>query len=120
MNTFVGTLIFSAFVFVAFLGLQMKYFFETKRYRRLFNDFFLKNSEYMTFHKQIGDDVITQLSRVGIEGSDLNALIDEINHYVAKTKGTTDFSVIQNKVERKLNMRYDQSVAKLAFPTYLG
>ena len=98
----------------------MKYFFETKKYRRLFNDFFQKNSEYTTFHKQIGDDVITQLSRVGAEGSDLNKLIDEINHYVAKTKGTTDFSVIQNKVERKLNMRYDQSVAKLAFPTYLG
>lgn len=98
----------------------MKCFFETKKFRRLFNDFFLKNSEYLTFHKQIGDDVIIQLSRVGIEGSDLNVLIDEINHYVAKTKGTTDFSVIQNKVERKLNMRYDQSVAKLAFPTYLG
>ncbi len=120
MNTFVGTLIFSAFVFVIFLGLQMKYFFETKKYRRLFNDFFKKNSEYMTFRKQIGDEAITQLSRVGVEGSDLNVLIDEINHYVAKTKGTTDFSVIQNKVERKLNMRYDQSVAKLAFPTYLG
>jgi len=120
MNTFVGTLIFSAFVFVIFLGLQMKYFFETKKYRRLFNDFFKKNSEYMTLHKQIGDEAITQLSRVGVEGSDLNVLIDEINHYVAKTKGTTDFSVIQNKVERKLNMRYDQSVAKLAFPTYLG
>ena len=50
----------------------------------------------------------------------MNTLIAEINHYVAKTKGTTDFAVIQNKVERKLNMRYDQSVAKLAFPTYLG
>ena len=37
-----------------------------------------------------------------------------------KTKGTTDFSVIQNKVEHKLNMRYDQSVAKLSFPTYIG
>ena len=120
MNTFVGTLIFSAFVFVVFLGFQMKYFFETRKYRRLFNDFFQKNSEYLTFHKQIGDEAITQLSRVGTEGSDLNVLIDEINHYVAKTKGTTDFSVIQNKVERKLNMRYDQSVAKLSFPTYLG
>ena len=120
MNTFEGTLLFSAVVFVVFFGFQMKYFFETKKYRRLFNDFFQKNSEYMTFHKQIGDDVITQLSRVGTEGSDLNKLIDEINHYVAKTKGTTDFSVIQNKVERKLNMRYDQSVVKLAFPTYLG
>ena len=98
----------------------MKYFIETQKYRRLFNDFFLKNSEYTTFYKEISNENITQLGRVGTEGSDLNVLIDEINHYVAKTKGTTDFSVIQNKVERKLNMRYDQSVAKLAFPTYLG
>lgn len=44
----------------------------------------------------------------------------EINHYIEKTKGTTDFSVIQNKVERKLTMRYDQSTARLSFPTYLG
>ena len=44
----------------------------------------------------------------------------EINHYIEKTKGTTDFSVIQNKVERKLIMRYDQSTARLSFPTYLG
>jgi hypothetical protein len=47
-------------------------------------------------------------------------LIKEINNYVVKTKGTTDFSVIQNKVERKLNMRYDQSMSLLSFPTYLG
>ena len=120
MNTFEGTLLFSAVVFVIFLGFQMKFFLETMKYRRLFNDFFLKNSEYSTFQKEIGNESITQLGRVGTEGSDLNVLIDEINHYVAKTKGTTDFSVIQNKVERKLNMRYDQSVAKLAFPTYLG
>ena len=52
--------------------------------------------------------------------SDLNELIKEINNYVVKTKGTTDFSVIQNKVERKLNMRYDQSMSLLSFPTYLG
>lgn len=120
MNTFVGTIIISALVFLVFLGFQLKYFFETQKYRKLFNDFFLKNTEYFTFQKEVGDESITQLGRVGREGSDLNILIDEVNHYVAKTKGTTDFSVIQNKVERKLNMRYDQSVAKLAFPTYLG
>ena len=120
MSTFTGTIVFSCAVFVLFLSLQLKYFFETRKYRNLFNDFFKKNSEYSTFHKKIGDEDITQLAKVGVEESDLNILVEEINHYVSKTKGTTDFSVIQNKVERKLNMRYDPSVAKLAFPTYIG
>lgn len=120
MNSFEGTIILAGAVFLIFLGFQIKYFLETRKYRNLFKNFFRKESEYETYQKEIGSEQITQLKQVGTESSDLNKLIAEINHYVAKTKGTTDFSVIQNKVERKLNMRYDQSVAKLAFPTYLG
>lgn len=120
MNTFYGTILISGIVFVIFIFFQIKYFAETRKYRNLFNNFFAKKEEYATYHTIINGEDITQLRQVGESGSDLNTLIAEINHYVAKTKGTTDFAVIQNKVERKLNMRYDQSVAKLAFPTYLG
>ena len=112
--------IFSGIAFVVCLAFQIKYYRETGRYRYLFQNFFRKKSEYGTFKTHIMGEPITQLVPVGFEGSDLNKLIEEINHYVSKTKGTTDFSVIQNKVERKLNMRLDQSVAKLAFPTYVG
>lgn len=112
--------IISGFAFLVCLYFQLKFFKETKRYRNLFHDFFKKTESYTTFSSVINGEYATQLKQVGSEGSDLNKLIGEINHYVAKTKGTTDFSVIQNKVERKLNMRYDQSVAKLAFPTYVG
>ena len=115
--------IVSGIAFLICLYFQVKFYRETQRYRNLFHDFFKRTERYSTFKTIIdinsGED-ITQLKQVGSEGSDLNKLISEINHYVAKTKGTTDFSVIQNKVERKLNMRYDQSVAKLAFPTYIG
>ena len=120
MNTFHGTIIISSIVFLIFIYFQIKYFLEVKRYRSLFTNFFSKNEEYGTYETEVNGEAISQLKQVGAEGSDLNTLIAEINHYVAKTKGTTDFAVIQNKVERKLNMRYDQSVAKLAFPTYLG
>ena len=90
-------------------------------YRELFSGFFNKTEDYGTEEKSTeGGETLTQLKPVGRNGSDLNGLIEEINHYVMKTKGTTDFAVIQNKVERKLNMRYDQSVAKLSFPTYIG
>lgn len=120
MNSNEGTIIAAIVVFLIFLGLQLKFFFETIRYSNRFKNFFDRESDYDTYPKNDGNELITQLKQVGAENSDLNKLIVEINHYVAKTKGTTDFSVIQNKVERKLNMRYDQSVAKLAFPTYLG
>lgn len=87
----------------------------------MFSGFFNKTEEYGTEEKSTeSGETLTQLKPVGRSGSDLNVLIEEINHYVMKTKGTTDFAVIQNKVERKLNMRYDQSVAKLSFPTYIG
>lgn len=120
MNTFYGTIIISGITFIIFIFLQIKFFLEVKHFRGLFNNFFFKKQEYETYRTIDNGEPITQLKQVGADDSDLNTLIAEINHYVAKTKGTTDFSVIQNKVERKLNMRYDQSVAKLAFPTYLG
>lgn len=113
--------IVSAIAFVVCFFFQWRYFKETARFRALFSGFFDKTEDYGTEKKstEIGE-TLTQLKPVGKSGSDLNVLIEEINHYVMKTKGTTDFAVIQNKIERKLNMRYDQSVAKLSFPTYLG
>ena len=119
-GVYIFSWIFSGVAFIVCSFFQWKFFRETGRYRELFKNFFSKKTEYATFKTGINGEVITQLVPVGYKGSDLNKLIEEINHYVAKTKGTTDFSVIQNKVERKLNMRLDQSVAKLAFPTYVG
>lgn len=113
--------IVSAVAFVVCFIFQLKYFNETRKFRELFSGFFNKTEKYGTEEKiTTSGESLTQLKSVGKSGSDLNVLIEEINHYVMKTKGTTDFSVIQNKVERKLNMRYDQSVAKLSFPTYIG
>ena len=113
--------IVSAIAFVVCFFFQRRYFKETARFRELFSGFFNKTEDYGTEEKSTeSGETLTQLKPVGRSGSDLNVLIEEINHYVMKTKGTTDFAVIQNKVERKLNMRYDQSVAKLSFPTYIG
>ena len=113
--------IVSAIAFVVCFFFQWRYFKETARFRELFSGFFNKTGEYETEEKSTeSGEILTQLKPVGESGSDLNVLIEEINHYIMKTKGTTDFAVIQNKVERKLNMRYDQSVAKLSFPTYIG
>lgn len=118
--SFIITILISILVSLIFVGLQIRFFNETRKYRILFENFFKKKEPYGTFSKKVGDEYIPQLTEVGEPNSDLNNLIMEINHYIEKTKGTTDFSVIQNKVERKLSMRYDQSTARLSFPTYLG
>ena len=119
-NSLYISIAFSIVVSLVFFILQFKYFRETRFYCDLFYDFFYKKSDYEVINGDVEGNNVQQLKLVGDENSDLNTLLSEINHYVAKTKGTTDFAVIQNKVERMLNMRYEQSEAKLAFPTYLG
>lgn len=119
-SSFYITIAFSIVVSLIFFILQFSYFRETRKYCNLYYDFFYKESDYEVLNEDVDGNNVQQLKLVGEENSDLNKLLSEINHYVAKTKGTTDFAVIQNKVERMLNMRYEQSEAKLAFPTYLG
>lgn len=119
-NSFYITIVFSIAVSLLFFILQFKYFRETRKYCNLFYNFFYKEIKYEIIKEDIDDNQVQQLKLVGEGESDLNKLLSEVNHYVAKTKGTTDFAVIQNKVERMLTMRYEQSEAKLAFPTYLG
>ena len=117
MSTFIVTIVLSVIISAGFIGFQIKFFNETRKYRELFENFFKRKEPYSVYQKVVGNDTIPQLTEVGYENSDLNNLIKEINHYIYKTKGTTDFATIQNKVERKLNMRYDQSTSRLSFPT---
>ena len=110
-------------ILIVIFGILQGYcFWETWKYRSMFENFFKieKGEGYVISVESFPKGKFPQLEEVGKDKSDLNKLIGEINHYIVKTKGTTDFSVIQNKVERKLNMRYEQSIAKLSFPTYLG
>lgn len=114
------TLLVSGAAFVTFFCFQMKYFFDTKKYREMFRSFFDKSGDYTSHLCGDERDPYPQIDLIGKEDSDLNSLIKEINIYLEKTKGTSDYEFVRNKVERKLNMRYDQSTVHLAFPTYLG
>lgn len=120
MNSLYLTIAISGFVFVVFTLLQRKYWLDTKLYRIKFENFFAKEKNYSVSIRENVSGKYPRLELVGAESSDLNNLIEEINTYLYKTKGTSDYEFIRNKVERKLNMRYDQSVVHLAFPTYLG
>ncbi len=123
MISFLGIHWFSWILFGVFLVLQLYYFVITRRGLNLYKDFY-KFSEFFNNYGisnvDFGVAKYPQLTDVGKPDSDLSKLIKEINNYIYKTKGTTDFAVIQNKVERKLSMRYDQSQTLLSFPTYLG
>ena len=47
-------------------------------------------------------------------------LVREINEYLAKNEGTTDFGIIKDKTERKLETLYEDAMSKVSYPTYLG
>lgn len=120
MSSLEITLYISGGAFVLFLIVQMCYFISTIKARNVFENFFSKTSAYSVTLKGDERDPYPQIEPVGKPKSDLNNLIEEINIYLYKTKGTSDYEFIRNKVERKLNMRYDQSTVHLSFPTYLG
>lgn len=114
------TIAISGSVFFIFIYFQLKYFSETFGYIKLYHNFFSTVNDYKTEDKDVEGVSVPQLSKVGKDGCDLNDIISEINYYIEKTRGTTDFSIIQNKVERYITMRYDQAMAKLSFPTNIG
>ena len=122
MTSYFITILVSVVIFIIFTGLQYHYFDDTHKQTKLFRSFFDKEKRYFSFMEgtEIDGDAYPQIGIVGKDNSDLNALIKEINIYLFKTKGTSDYEFIRNKVERKLNMRYDQSTVHIAFPTYLG
>lgn len=119
---YIFTIVFGVVISLCFFYLQRKYYLDTRKHRNIFSSFFNKTGEYSYVLVGDGTDTFPQIQYINgsDSNSDLNKLIAEINSYLEKTKGTSDYEFVRNKVERKLNMRYDQSTVYLAFPTYLG
>lgn len=81
------------------------------------SSFFNKYGQYAVCDS--GED--SQLSQnVAKEGSPLYTLIGELNEYTRRNHGTADFSVIQNKTERKIKVLFDDASSRIVFPTYIG
>lgn len=104
-------------VAIIFFGLQSYFFLNNRRKLTVVKNFFLKQKDYSV----TGEGEDSQLETdIASEGSNLRKLIDELNEYTRKNHGTTDFSIIQNKTERKIEMMYENATSKLAFPIYIG
>ena len=113
----ITSLIISISTFVVALGVQLYFFFGNNRKLAIVRNFFNKNREYAV----CGEDENSQIdATVADSKSHLFALITELNKYTRKNHGTTDFSVIQNKTDRIINVLYDEATSKIAFPTYVG
>lgn len=101
---------------------QGNFFWKTLKNIRIYKAFFAQRGEtpYGVTVEGVKRDAYPQLAVEVPEESNLGGLVKEINTYLFKTKGTSDYEYIRNKVERKLNMCYEQATVYLSFPTYLG
>lgn len=88
--------------------------------------FFCKSEAYSTYescdYDGDGNSVAksVKIKEVAKEDAELRNLIDDINAYIMKSKGTVAFSIIQNKTERRITMLYEIATSKLSFPTHIG
>lgn len=105
-----------------FATLQWHFNVDVNQKRRKFETLFSEGEKGYSIKTLTSDDGEPYLQIDGFSSSDtdLGKLVTEINDYIRKSKGTTDFSVIQNKTERLVEMRYDDSTARISFPIYLG
>lgn len=94
---------------------QISIFRRTKQNLLSAKDFFPENDDYMIFGE---DDGIKRISTT--TQGDINSLIDELNQYLKSNKGTADFSIMQNKTERRTDAIIEQATARVSFPTYIG
>ena len=109
--------VFSWVVLVIFACVQVYYCYGNFTKLKAVKTFFNRTKDYEVF----GEDENAQLNAyVAPENSSLHKLIIELNKYTKKNHGTTDFSIIQNKTERKIEVAYEEATSRLAFPIYIG
>ena len=109
------SIVLSIVVACIFFKKQKKYYDENMSKLEKARDFFLANPTYSVV--TVGNDKAIEEKNINGE---LLGLIKELNKYMSRNKGTTDFSIIQNKTERFANTIYENASSNLAFPTYMG
>lgn len=111
---------FAVLLTLPFIYFQHKYYKRTKEGLGIYDTIFDRSGDYATVSEEETGHVSHTLTLEGSGGTDLAHLFTEINRYLRKSRGTTEFAVIRDKTERLLAMRYDEATACLAFPTHIG
>ena len=100
---------------VFFAMLQLSAFIPTFRKLDKFKSFFSDYENWKVEEKESGYAIHVENS-----SDDLTELVGEINEYLEKNEGTTDFGIIKDKVENRLEALHEDATSKISFPTYLG
>lgn len=98
-----------------FAALQLWAFIPTLRKLDKFKGFFSNSENWKVEEKESGYAIHIENS-----SEDLTELVGEINEYLEKNEGTTDFGIIKDKVENRLEALHEDATSKISFPTYLG
>lgn len=111
---------------VGFILWQKRVYNENKRAIARLKRFFSKKEAFSTCESYEYDEdgnpisEYIKIKEVADKDAELMNLIDDINAYIKKSKGTVAFSIIQNKTERRISMLYEIATSKLSFPTHIG
>lgn len=125
-SQFLISLIVSFVMAVGFILWQKRVYNENKRAIARLKRFFSKKEAFSTCESYEYDEdgnpisEFIKIKEVADKDAELMNLIDDINAYIKKSKGTVAFSIIQNKTERRISMLYEIATSKLSFPTHIG
>ena len=125
-SQFLISLIVSFVMAVGFILWQKRVYNENKRAIARLKRFFSKKEAFSTCESYEYDEdgnpisEYSKIKEVADKDAELMNLIDDINAYIKKSKGTVAFSIIQNKTERRISMLYEIATSKLSFPTHIG
>ena len=125
-SQFLISLIVSFVMAVGFILWQKRVYNENKRAITRLKRFFSKKEAFSTCESYEYDEdgnpisEYIKIKEVADKEAELMNLIDDINAYIKKSKGTVAFSIIQNKTERRISMLYEIATSKLSFPTHIG
>lgn len=100
---------------VIFAVFQLWFFIQTLRKLDKFKRFFSASENWNVEEEENSYAIHVETSSEG-----LTELVGEINEYLEKNDGTTDFGIIKDKVENRLEALYEDATSKVSFPTYLG
>lgn len=123
---FLSSLIISFVMTVVFILWQRHEYIENRKAIARLKRFFSKKEEYSTCESFDNDEqgshtsMYIKIKEVAEDDAELKNLINDINAYIKKSKGTVAFSIIQNKTERRISMLYEIATSKLSFPTHIG
>ena len=80
-----------------------------------YKSFFPKDGSWESFHNGVAFQIKTPNA-----SSEAKQLVEEVNEYLIRNEGTTDFNIIKDKTERSLDTLYEDAMSKVSYPTYLG